>query len=133
MTGLLNAILLGAGLSVLAAALIWLLARRFDTALAGHELGVWRAARYVALLPVLLAPVIYAIPQYEPVVAGVEGGLFADIPVAATTLPPVEAADAGFTAIALSASQMAVLVYLAGLVLALGLAVYRHAWRARIL
>ncbi len=133
MTGLLNAILLGAGLSVLAAALIWLLARRFDTALAGHELGVWRAARYVALLPVLLAPVIYAIPQYEPVVAGVEGGLFADIPVAATTLPPVEASDAGFTSIALSASQMAVLVYLLGLVLALGLAVYRHAWRARIL
>ena len=73
MSGLLDAALIGAGLSVLSGAVVWLAARGLRTRLAGAEVTLWRTARWVTLLPVLLAPLIYLVPA--PVETGFGPGL----------------------------------------------------------
>lgn len=133
MSGLLDAILLGAALSVIAAGLAWLLVSRFSGAFRGRELSVWRTARWVALIPVLLAPVIWSVPQYEPAQPTLSGGLFDNAPLSAE-LPLAGAAEPAAAAgwdIPLVTLLLA--FYTLGLTVALGLAAYRHVWRARIL
>ena len=128
MSGLLDAWLIGAGLSVLAALTVWLAGRGLRHRFAGAEVSLWRAARWVALLPLVLAPLIYLVPQAPIVFEG--GGLelgpartFAD-PVPATGLlaPPAVRFD-------LPVRDALALAYLAGLVLMLGLCALRHAAR----
>lgn len=133
MSGLLDAIGLGAVLSVLAGGLAWLLVRRFQASFSGSELQVWRAARWVALLPLLLAPAIYAVPQYEPVLTSTDAGLFVDLPPG-DDLPFIDATQsAGPILPSIPPSVILLALYLTGLAVALGLAFYRHVWRARIL
>ena len=61
--GLLDALLLGGGLSVIASGAAWALARLQRRGEADTDIALWRAARLVALLPVPLAAIIFAVPQ----------------------------------------------------------------------
>lgn len=133
MSSLLDAILLGAALSVIAAGLAWILASRFRSAFHGRESSVWRMARWVALLPVLLAPVIWSVPQYEPAQQTLSGGLFDNAPLSAEFPLAGAAAPAAAAGWDIPLVTLLLTLYTLGLAVALGLAGYRHVWRARIL
>ena len=62
MTGLMNALFIGAGLSMLSG-LLALSFASWQTARGRAGTSLWRAARWAALAPLALAPIIYFIPE----------------------------------------------------------------------
>ncbi|MHA6287282.1 peptidoglycan DD-metalloendopeptidase family protein [Maricaulis sp. CAU 1757] len=132
MSGLIDAILIGAGLSVVAGTLALVLARVLESRVRGAETVLWRGARVVAVLPVLVAPLVYAIPEAAPALpaldfgtdaAAVEGVVapLADLPIlsSAPALPALR--------------DVALAIYGIGLLACLGLALRRHWQRAAVI
>jgi beta-lactamase regulating signal transducer with metallopeptidase domain len=74
MTGLLNAIALGAALSVLSAGLGYAICRTFEQRTKSASTSIWHAARIAAVLPVLIAPLLYFMPEFAPIAAGSDAG-----------------------------------------------------------
>ncbi|WP_339743262.1 M23/M56 family metallopeptidase [uncultured Maricaulis sp.] len=133
MTGLLTALLLGAALSVTAAGLAWLAGLALQSRMRPAQPGLWRSARLVAVLPLLIAPALYAIPQTVPGMPALD---FIDEPAALllTANPGVDAAIAAPSALVLpSLEWMLVAIYALGLIAALALAFRRHGQRRRLL
>ena len=132
MNGLVVAVLTGAGLSVLAGLGVWLSARVLRQPMAGAEVALWRTARMVTLLPLILAPIIYAVPQAP--MAGPGGTLeLGPLPQAVPAVlvqgaQPVEAGTTG-----LSLTTLLVFAYFAGLVAMLARCGLRHLVRRRLL
>jgi bla regulator protein blaR1 len=131
MTGLLDAILVGAALSLLSGLLALIFAGWHMRRGRGGT-GLWRAGRWAAVAPLLLAPVIYAIPEMSiepmhaplPMGPGVSPG-FADAALPASD--PLAGLMATDWRLALAA------LYLAGLLVALGRSVMRHVRRKLLL
>lgn len=125
MMGLLNAIVLGAGLSLLGGLILLFLGRFLERRdpLSGVEL--WRTARIAAIVPLILAPVIYFIPQAAP------GSVLPNPPVAALTpsvAPPTPVQfELPETSLLLTA------LYLLGLTASVIFAGFRHARRSRLM
>ena len=132
MTGLLGALCLGAGISVLAGGLAWAMARTLRRGRPDTDIALWRSARLVAVLPVFLALAIYAVPQtvtgggalpFEPDLAGPSQPLPFDAGDAAAArlpaLPPVPV--------------LLLALYLAGLAISLCGAFARHLARRRMI
>lgn len=133
MIDFLTALLLGAALSVMAAGLAWLAGLALQSRARPAQPGLWRSARLVAVLPMLAAPVLYAIPQTLPGLPALD---FIDEPVALllTANPEVEIAVAAPLALALpSLEWMLAGIYALGLIAALALALRRHGQRRRLL
>ncbi|WP_203291897.1 M23/M56 family metallopeptidase [Maricaulis parjimensis] len=132
MNTLLQALMTGAGLSLLSGLAAWLLVRALRHQIAGAEVSVWRMARLVALLPLGLAPLIYLVPQSLDQPAG--PGLFLP-PVAQSASAVVEASPAGFSApgFELPMTDLALAVYLAGLATMLIACISRHLARRALL
>ncbi|BDX00374.1 M23/M56 family metallopeptidase [Maricaulis maris] len=131
MTGLLDAILVGAALSVVSGLLALVFAgwhmRR------GHGgTGLWRAGRWAAVAPLLLAPVIYAIPEMstQPMHAPLPMGPGVSPGLAAAALP---AADPLAGLLATDWRLVLAVLYLAGLLVALGRSFMRHVRRKLLL
>lgn len=125
MMGLLNAVLLGAGLSLLGGLILIVLGRFLEQRdpLSGVEL--WRTARVAAIAPLVLAPVIYFVPQaapgsetLNPPVASLARSVASPTPV------QFELPDAGLLLAAL---------YLLGLTASVVFAGFRHARRSRLM
>ncbi|WP_417493311.1 peptidoglycan DD-metalloendopeptidase family protein [Maricaulis sp.] len=74
MSGLLTALLVGAVLSVFSGGVAYALCRGFELRNQPLPAGVWRVARLVAILPVLLAPAIYFLPEIAPAAGGTDAG-----------------------------------------------------------
>lgn len=130
--GLVDALLLGGGLSFVAGGAAWALARLQRRGEADTDIALWRAARLVALLPVPLAAMIYAVPQ--TVSAGGEALVFEPQFVETADPLPVAVEAGGFVLPALpSLTQTVLALYLAGLVVSLGLAGLRHLARRRLI
>lgn len=66
MMGLLNAVILGAGLSLIGGLVLLLLGRFLEQRDPHSGVELWRTARLAAIVPLILAPVIYFIPQAAP-------------------------------------------------------------------
>jgi len=125
MMGLLNAIVLGAGLSLLGGLILLVLGRFLERRdpLSGVEL--WRTARIAAIVPLVLAPVIYFIPQAAP------GNVMLNPPVASLATPV-----ASSTPVQLElpeTSLMLVALYLLGLIASVVFAGFRHVRRSRLM
>jgi len=133
MSGLINAIMLGAGFSFLSAGLTYIVARFLQSRTRGAETLIWRTARLIAILPLLLAPVVYSIPQVEQVGAGTDWAMeepFAAIPFEPPEmiLPTVQQSSSTLTS-----EQVLVWVYFSGLILFLLAGVRRHFMRRRMI
>lgn len=133
MSGLVNALLVGAGLSVVAAGLAWGLARELRRGGPATDLAVWRTARFVALLPLPLAVIIYAVPQ--TVGAGEAPLPFEPQLVMTVEQAPAPAETAGGLRLPQLPSLPVVLgaLYLAGLSASLTGALARHLARRRMI
>ena len=133
MSGLANAILTGLGMSLPSAALAWLIARALAGRAAGAEVALWRGARIVAVLPVLLAPLVWAVPMSISDAAG-----HPPLPAGETRLADgaqtmrIAGADRAPGTIT-SPSALVASTYGAGLVLVLLLALRRHFARQTLL
>tara|TARA_R110000868_G_scaffold158190_3_gene386122 strand:- start:3697 stop:5781 length:2085 start_codon:yes stop_codon:yes gene_type:complete len=132
-TGFLTALLFGAGLSLLAAGLAWLAGLTLQARARQSSPALWRCARLVAIMPLLLAPALYAVPQVRPALpalvllqepggdlpaAGPERDVLAPEP-STFSLPPLE--------------LLLTAIYALGLAAALCLALWRHEHRRRLL
>ena len=131
MTGLFQALIVGAALSLLSGALALALAM-WQTRRGHGGAGLWRAARWAALTPLLLAPLIYFVPEAS--VAPMHAPL-PDGPGVVGPVAPSAGARPELSAIlpAIDLRLVFVLVYGAGLILALGRAFLRHGRRAALL
>jgi len=131
MTGLFQALIVGAALSLLSGALALALAM-WQTRRGHGGAGLWRAARWASLTPLLLAPLIYFIPETS--VAPMHAPL-PDGPGVVGPVAPSAGARPELSAIlpAIDLRLVFVLVYGAGLILALGRAFLRHGRRAALL
>jgi len=133
MSGVLNALLLAGGASILAGALAWTLARLVRRGEPDTDLLLWRTARAAVLLPLPLALIVHAIPQrvaamapaldFEPLPSGGH----APLPLAA------DAAQAGWMAGLPSLPAALLSIYLIGLSVSLVLAFARHLARRRMI
>ena len=138
MSGLLGALLVGAAISLIAGAAGLVLASRLD---AGST-GLWRFARALVLAPLPLAVLIFFLPtpiDVEPLHAPLDQAVFeAPLPAFDSTFP-VQTGPAALpgeeavSALAAAAQPLFASLYLAGLVLALGLAWRRHRARGALL
>ncbi|WP_304071257.1 M23/M56 family metallopeptidase [Maricaulis maris] len=132
MTGLLDAILIGGALSLLSG-LVALCFASWQTRRGRGGSGLWRAARWAALAPLLLAPVIFVIPE-----TGV-APMHAPLPDALlpATLGGPAAGTASFDpfSVFMAIEWLPVLValYVAGLLVALAGAGLRHLRRSALL
>ncbi|OLF80780.1 hypothetical protein AWH62_13735 [Maricaulis sp. W15] len=131
MSGLFQALLIGAALSLLSGLLALVLAS-WQTRRGAGGSGLWRTARWAALTPLLLAPIIYFIPDTAraPMHAPLPGGALPSGDMAAMTqagLDPVSILAAVDWRLALAGT------YLAGLLAALAGAALRHGRRALLL
>lgn len=124
-----QALTIGALVSLAAGAIIWLVLSR--AMISGASVSIWRLARIACLLPLMAAPLIYLVP--EPAVP---------LPVMDPMMDHSALADAdlasdGGNALLiphLALSSIAIVkVYLAGLLISLTLAWWRHLQRARLL
>jgi beta-lactamase regulating signal transducer with metallopeptidase domain len=88
MTGLLNAIALGAALSVLSAGLGYVICRAFEARIQNASTSLWRAARLAAVLPVLIAPLLYFMPEFSLAAGGSDAGF--DLQETGAVAPLVE-------------------------------------------
>lgn len=133
MAGLMDAVLLGAGLSLLAGLAGWIVARALRPLTQGAEVAVWRTVRLVAVLPVLLAPLIWAVPQSLPL--GGDLSLPALQPV--TGVPGEFAATQSFStpnqAALPDVRTVLAWTYVTGLGVMLLLALRRHVARQRLM
>ncbi|RKR00362.1 M23/M56 family metallopeptidase [Maricaulis maris] len=131
MSGLFQALLIGAALSLLSGLLALVLAS-WQTRRGAGGSGLWRTARWAALTPLLLAPIIYSIPDTvsAPMHAPLPGGALPSGDMAAR-------AQAGPGPVAILAAIDWRLplagTYLAGLLVALAGAALRHGRRALLL
>ncbi|WP_421787669.1 M23/M56 family metallopeptidase [Hyphobacterium sp.] len=127
MTGFLNAVLLGSGLSLAAGGLIWAILSRFR--MQPRDVASWRIARWASLVPILLSPMIYLLPERSLPAAASSA---ASHPVlSGAYIEPIPTVDPAVTAISLDANVWLIL-YFAGLTVALLAAVRRHVWRQRL-
>ncbi|WP_291844957.1 peptidoglycan DD-metalloendopeptidase family protein [Maricaulis sp.] len=131
MSGLFEALVVGAALSLVSG----LCALAFAGWLTGRGrggAGLWRVARWAALAPLLLAPVIYFIP--ETMIAPMHAPL-PDGPPRAGGAYLQQTSGLDPAAIMMSINWLLVLagLYLAGLLVALAGAALRHHRRARLL
>jgi beta-lactamase regulating signal transducer with metallopeptidase domain len=128
MSGLVDALLLGAGFSLVSGLVLWPILSRMP---AGPGAAIhWRMARWVSVLPLILAPMIHFIPEAPASAAAQAAPLHASLPLAwpAAELP----AASSLTTSGFAWSWLAGL-YLAGLVVSLGLAARRHLRRRSFL
>jgi murein DD-endopeptidase MepM/ murein hydrolase activator NlpD/beta-lactamase regulating signal transducer with metallopeptidase domain len=133
MTGFLTALVFGAGLSLLAAGLAWLAGLTLQARARQSSPALWRCARLVAIMPLLLAPALYALPQVRPALPAME---FLNEPVG--DLPPPspvqDALLAGPSMLSLPSLELLLAaIYALGLAAALCLALWRHDHRRRLL
>ncbi|WP_297732725.1 M23/M56 family metallopeptidase [uncultured Maricaulis sp.] len=130
MTGLMDALFVGAALSLLSG-LLALIFADWQTRRGRTGTRLWRAARWAALAPLVLAPIIYFIP--ESTIAPMHAPL-PDGP--ATFGPALAVADAPFDPLAalmgMDWARVLVALYGLGLVVALGRAALRHMRRASL-
>ena len=133
MTGLLTALLLGAALTLPAAGMAWLAGLVLQSRTGLSTPALWRSARLVAILPLLLAPALYAIPQTLPLMPALEfmAGPVLDLPAAIPARDVMAAAPAALTLPSLEIFLGA--VYGLGLIAALMFALRRHLHRRRLL
>jgi len=133
MTGLLTALLLGAALTLPAAGMAWLAGLVLQSRTGLSTPALWRSARLVAILPLLLAPALYAIPQTLPPMPALEfmDGPVLDLPAAIPARDVMAAAPAALTLPSLEIFLGA--VYGLGLIAALMFALRRHLHRRRLL
>ncbi|WP_417491163.1 peptidoglycan DD-metalloendopeptidase family protein [Maricaulis sp.] len=133
MSGLLTAVMLGAALSLPAAGLAWLAASILARRACQAAPKLWRSARLVAILPLVLAPVLYAVPQPRPVPPVLE---FLDEPDLSL---PTTGAVQHLRPLATSSRALPtlelwlVVAYMLGLAVALLLALRRHHLRRTVL
>ncbi|WP_300527716.1 M23/M56 family metallopeptidase [Maricaulis sp.] len=136
MSGLVQAIVLGVTVSVLAGLVLLLAARVFERHFAPLTDEVWRAFRILTLLPVVAAPVIHFVPQTREVaVPQYEIGTPVEFhSLHVDSAEPVEPAPAGLAWPSASA-LMSILgaIYGLGLGLALIGCWHRHCTRQRLL
>ncbi|WP_417478191.1 peptidoglycan DD-metalloendopeptidase family protein [Maricaulis sp.] len=133
MTGLLTALLLGAALTLPAAGLAWLAGLALQARAGQSSPALWRSARLVAVFPLLLAPVLFAVPQSLPPLPALEfiNETALDLPAATPVRDTLLAAP---TALALpSPAILLAAVYAIGLIASLLLALRRHYHRRRLL
>ncbi|WP_420433652.1 M23/M56 family metallopeptidase [Hyphobacterium sp.] len=129
MSGLLDALLLGSALSLLAGGLIWTVLNWFS--LQPGDVVSWRMARWASLAPILLSPLIYFIPETSMVATSSMQavhppmeGVIPSSPVQVATAPAGFAFDTGWVAA----------LYLCGLCLSLLAGLRKHVrrhWRVR--
>jgi len=133
MTGLLTALLLGAALTLPAAGLAWLAGLVLQARTGQSSPALWRSARLVAILPLLLAPVLFAIPQTLPPMPALEfiDETALDLPAATPARDVLTAAPAALTLPSLEILLAA--VYAIGLIASLLFALRRHHHRRRLL
>ena len=133
MTGLLTALLLGAALTLPAAGLAWLAGLVLQARTGQSSPALWRSARLVAILPLLLAPVLFAIPQTLPPMPALEfiDETALDLPAATSVRDALTAAPAALTLPSLEILLAA--VYAIGLIASLLFALRRHHHRRRLL
>ena len=133
MNGLLNACLAGAAFSVISGTIAYGICRLFEARTRTSSTAAWQAARLVAILPVLLAPIIHflpdlALPDFTLGGGGSDAGF--DLQHTggtarnATMLAPL---GRGF-AEAIRFDLIAMALYLAGLGVALAAAIARGRW-----
>lgn len=132
MSGLVQAMLVGMAMSVALACVAALLARSVRERVGANGVALWRTARVLAVLPIVLAPLVYAVPRTVDMPFELE--LLA--PAASAEALPAAAGPGPLPApvrrMPLAASLLAVL-YLSGLALALIQAGCRHRARRRLL
>lgn len=125
MMGLLNAIILGAGLSLIGGLVLLFLGRILERRDPHSGVELWRTARVAAIVPLILAPVIYFIPQAAP------ASVTLNPPVA-----PLDIAVAPPTPEVFTVPDSAILLtglYLMGLLASVLFAGLRHLRRARLM
>lgn len=133
MTGLMLALIVGAALSLAAAGLAWLAGLILQARTRHSSPGLWRSARLVAILPLLLAPVLYAVPQTLPALPSLE---FLDEPDLALPQALPLRGDLAAEPAALALPRLEIVLaalYVIGLAGALLLALQRHRRRRRLL
>lgn len=132
MSGLVQPVLVGMAVSVATAFVAWLVARSLRDRVVAHGVALWRAARIAAVLPLLLAPAVYAVPR--TIELPVELEFLAPAPAPAEAY---EAAEPGAPAAPHwplpSAGSVLLAVYLLGLGVAAAGAWQRHRSRRRLL
>ncbi|SDM25078.1 M23/M56 family metallopeptidase [Maricaulis salignorans] len=133
MSGLLTALLLGGALTLLAAGLTWLAGLVLQARAGQSSPALWRSARLVAILPLLLAPVLFAIPQTLPPLPALEfmDELALDRPETAPVRDVPAVTPAAVTLPALQTLLAA--VYAIGLMASLLFALRRHYHRRHLL
>jgi murein DD-endopeptidase MepM/ murein hydrolase activator NlpD len=133
MSGLLNAVLVGAGLSLVLSLVAWGLATTLQTRVRGGETLLWQSARAFALLPLLMAPLIYAVPEVVPVEADYHLAMtdFAGAGPSSTGAVEPIVGQRGIELPSLTNSLL--LMYAIGLALSVLAAWQRHLWRRRVL
>ncbi|MDM7985327.1 MAG: M56 family metallopeptidase [Maricaulis sp.] len=125
MMGLLNAVILGAGLSLIGGLVLLLLGRVLERRDPHSGVELWRAARLAAIVPLILAPVIYFIPQAAPESVTLNPPV---APLNTVVAPPTpEAFTIPDSAILLTA------LYLMGLLASVLFAGLRHLRRLRLM
>ncbi|WP_417485017.1 peptidoglycan DD-metalloendopeptidase family protein [Maricaulis salignorans] len=133
MSGLLTALLLGGALTLPAGMLAWLAGLILQARAGQSSPALWRSARLVAILPLLLAPVLFAIPQTLPPLPALEFmdelALDRSAPAPVRDVPAVTPA-----AVTLPSLQtLLAAVYTIGLMASLLFALRRHYHRRHLL
>ncbi|WP_339741548.1 M23/M56 family metallopeptidase [uncultured Maricaulis sp.] len=133
MSGFLTALLIGAALTLPAAGLAWLAGLALQARTGQSSPALWRSARLVAILPLLLTPLLYAIPQTLPPMPALEfiDETALDLPAAVPVRDALTATPAALTLPSLEIQLAA--VYAIGLIASLLLALRRHHHRRRLL
>ncbi len=131
MTGLMNALFIGAGLSMLSG-LLALAFASWQTARGRAGTSLWRAARWAALAPLALAPIIYFIPEATlvPMHAPLpDGPSIAGLPLSVAEAGP----DLLDALMGIDWALGLVTLYGLGLAVALGGAALRHMRRSALI
>lgn len=123
-----QALTIGGLTSLAAGAIIWLVFSRVISS--GMSPATWRLARLACLMPLIVAPLIYLVP--EPAVPLTAIGT-ADHSALVDAFPASEPAPAMVTPYLAVSAVTWVKIYLAGLLVSLILACQRHFQRARLL
>lgn len=128
MSGLIDAILLGAGLSIVSAAIAYVICRLIERQSGTTSTSIWHAARLASVLPVLFSPILYLIPEAAMPAAGTDAGF--DLGTTVVAAVPASTPVSGWTLFlqSLQLEWMAVIAYGAGLLLVALAALRRQAW-----
>jgi beta-lactamase regulating signal transducer with metallopeptidase domain/biotin carboxyl carrier protein len=133
MSGLIDAILLGAGLSIVSAAIAYVICRYIEQRSGATSTSIWHAARLAAVLPVLFSPIIYLIPEATIVAAGTDAGF--DLGTTVVSAVPASTPVSGWSLFlqSLQLDLMVLIAYGGGLGLVALAALRRHAWMSHLM